>query len=85
MQITLPDDPLFQATAAAGGYASVEEYVLAVLQRETRRDIPREVSDNDQPLSHDRWKQEFDAFRRNLRPCNPNVDDSRESIYPVRD
>ena len=34
--------------------------------------------------SLEEWNREFDAFLASMKPRNPNLDDSRESIYPVR-
>jgi len=79
MQITLPDDPRFQATAAAAGFASVEEYVVAFLKEEVATE-PKH-----QKLSHDQWKRKLMSLRERFRSCSPDFDDSRESIYPVRD
>ena len=35
-------------------------------------------------LSTEAWLAEFDAWIAGQKPRNPNVDDSRESIYPDR-
>lgn len=35
-------------------------------------------------LSTDEWLRQFDAWVGTLTSHNPNVDDSRESIYPDR-
>ncbi len=37
MQINLPDDPRIQGLAAAAGYASVEDYVFNLIERDTER------------------------------------------------
>lgn len=85
MQISLPDDPRFQANATAAGYASVEAYVLVMLRKGTGTPGSTEpVAADEQHASHDQWKREFHAFQKSLRPCNPQADDTRESIYPVR-
>jgi hypothetical protein len=36
------------------------------------------------PLSKEAWHAEFDAWIAGLPSGNPNMDDSRESIYPDR-
>lgn len=84
MQIIIPDDPKFESSAAAAGFATVEDYILAILEQHAQEQAEGE-STNGQTLSHEQWKREFRAFQASLRPSNPNVDDSRESIYPVRD
>jgi hypothetical protein len=35
-------------------------------------------------LSTEAWLAEFDAWIAGLKPGNPNLDDSRDSIYPDR-
>ena len=36
------------------------------------------------PLSKEAWLAAFDAWIAGLPPGNPNMDDSRDSIYPDR-
>ncbi len=36
------------------------------------------------PIPYEEWARLFDAWLRDQRSRNPNVDDSRESIYPDR-
>ena len=84
MQINIPDDPKFHATAAARGFANVQEYVVAFLEGVS--DAQTTVDDsNGSLLPRDQWKLEFDDLLASLQPGNPNYDDRRQSIYPVRD
>jgi len=84
MQITLPDDPRYQATAAAAGFANVEEYVRAMLRDEAGKQVD-EAHPNHKQSPHEGWEQKLMKYRSRLRPGNPDFDDSRESIYPGRD
>ncbi len=38
----------------------------------------------DEPECFAEWTGKFDELLATVKPRNPNVDDSRESIYPVR-
>jgi hypothetical protein len=82
MQIELPDN--FASLASAAGFANVEEYICFLVKKDEKR-IP---SDDDAsgyvPLPYDEWKRRFDEFLANRKPGNPNFDDSRASMYPVR-
>jgi hypothetical protein len=79
MQITLPDDPLLRQRAEAAGYKSIDEYVLQLVRRDACSDS-RDATEQ----SAEEWIEDFDAWVRTLKSHNPNFDDSRESIYPVR-
>lgn len=82
MQIELPDN--FASLATAAGFASVEDYVRFLVKKNESR-IPSDDDASDYvPLSHEEWNRRFDEMLASARPCNPNVDDSRDSIYPVR-
>jgi hypothetical protein len=83
MQITLPDDPRLRDQALAAGFATVEEYLLKLVERDGRQQVPRDAQGRRQQ-SNEEWIREFRAFIQSLPPGNPNFDDSRESIYPVR-
>lgn len=82
MQVTLPDDPRIASNAAAGGYRTVDEFVRHVLEEKLG------------PLGHpglevkgpspSEWRRVLNDLLAVVEPGNPNVDDSRESIYPVR-
>jgi hypothetical protein len=78
MQITLPDDSKLTRRAKAAGFATVEEYVLDLVERESGEDLSSEEQ------SAEEWVRRFQAFLGTLSSYNPNFDDSRESIYPVR-
>lgn len=66
-----------QVKAAAGGFPTVEAYILSQLGLE---EVPQASS----ALSQEQWLQKFDAFVARQTSRNPHFDDSRESIYPVR-
>jgi hypothetical protein len=82
MQVTLPDDPKISSNAAAGGYRTVDEFVRHVLEEKlgplSQPGIEAKRS------SGTEWKRRLDDLLASVEPGNPNVDDSRESIYPVR-
>ena len=80
MQITLPVDEQVVAQANAAGFDSVEAYVLRLIER----DAALRTGKTRQTESAEEWIRGFRAFLQSLPPSNPNVDDSRESIYPVR-
>ena len=79
MQLEFPKDveASIQAKAAAAGFKTVEEFIL------DRLDLDEDKTDlsNHPP---DQWVKRFDAFLRKQISRNPNFDDTRESIYPVR-
>jgi hypothetical protein len=81
MQITLPDDERLQRLAIGAGFSTVQEYVVELLDRESRQ-TPGEAALADQ--SHEDWIKEFLRFVDSLPSHNPEFEDSRESIYPVR-
>lgn len=77
MQLSIPKDVeasiLSQATAA--GFLTAEEYILDLLSIDepTVSDEPRE-----------QWLQKFDALVAKQKSHHPQIDDRRETIYPVR-
>lgn len=79
MQITIPEDveASIRERAKAFGFSNVDDYVLSLLYIEGPPSSTR-------PMPYEEWRRELDAFLRGLTPANPNVDDSRESIYPDR-
>jgi len=81
MQISLPDDPRYQATAAAAGYSNLEDYVRAMLNAEVSTMSPSKTD----TLSDDQWEQSLRKIQDICKSANPNFDDRRESLYPVRD
>ena len=76
LDISKEAEAAIQARAAAAGYASAEAYILGLVED----DAPDETSS----ISHEEWQKKFAAFVARQRSTNPNFDDSRESIYPVR-
>lgn len=79
MQIRLPDHPNLASKAAAEGFSTIEEYVLHLVEEDAG---PFEV--NGQALSESDWLERFADLLNSAEPGNPDVDDSRESIYRVR-
>ncbi len=63
MQIELPNDRGFQALANAAGFASVEDYVVRLLERETERQAIQEGID----AMNAGDMQPFDEFDAELR------------------
>jgi hypothetical protein len=84
MQISLPDDPQIRERATAAGFTSVEEYVRKLVERDIcHEDAGLSPVDPEKQTAED-WVRDFDAWVGTLTSHNPNFDDSRESIYPVR-
>ena len=82
MQINLPDHPKLTSKAVAEGFASVEDYVRHLVEEDTG---PLEPSQADVASIDDaEWQQRFNKLLSMVEPGNPEVDDSRESIYPGR-
>ena len=79
MQITIPKDAEagLRAQAKASGFASVDDYVVSLLN-------VGQVQQPSPPLPYEDWRQELDEFLGSLTSSNPDFDDSRESIYPDR-
>jgi hypothetical protein len=79
MQLEIPREieTTIHANAAAAGYQSVEDYILDKLEL----DVP---SPGPTQMPHDQWLRKFESFLARQVSRNPNFDDSRESIYPVR-
>ncbi len=84
MQIQLPDDPKLISIATAAGFASVEEYVRKLIERETTASDLENAEADPRRLSREQWDREFQELLSMAKPRNPNVDDSRESIYSDR-
>jgi hypothetical protein len=82
MQIELPDH--FASLAIAAGFANVEEYVKFLVNNDVESAEDGEGDDDYAELPLDEWQRKFREFRARLKPGNPNFDDSRESMYPVR-
>lgn len=75
MKIELPNE--IAAKASAAGFASVEEYVRSLIER----DAGPWVEPNGNRLSHDEWRRRFHGLLAMAKDRNPSMDDSRESIY----
>jgi hypothetical protein len=84
VQITLPDDQKLRHRAQAAGFASVEEYIQQLVRRDVQQEDVRQPAPDPEQQTAEEWVRDFDAWVRTLKSHNPNFDDSRESIYPVR-
>lgn len=82
MQINLPDHLSIASKAQAAGFTTVEDYLLFLVQ--AGADSPDEIKLNADFSSAGDWQKRFDRLLASVESGNPNVDDSRESIYPVR-
>jgi hypothetical protein len=79
MQIYLPDHPKLVSKAVSAGFSTVEEYVRHLVEEDAG---PLDL--NGDSLSQTDWQRRFDDLLASVESGNPNFDDSRESIYPVR-
>jgi hypothetical protein len=70
MQINLPDDPNIQGLATAAGYASVEDYVFSLIERDTERMAIQQGLDAMQS-GRTRPFEEFDAEFREKNDIGP--------------
>ncbi len=70
MQINLPDDPRIQGLAAAAGYASVEDYVFSLIERDTERIAIQQGLDA-MKAGRTRPFEEFDADLRSEPMVKP--------------
>lgn len=79
MQITIPKEmeAIIRSRAKFSGFEKVEDYVLSVLIADS---APQTAA----KMPYDQWHREFFSQVESFQPGNPNFDDSRESIYPVR-
>lgn len=82
MQINLPDNPRIVKKAAESGYKTVEDYVRHLVEEDAGVHEPDDEGASS--LSDAEWQRRFDELVALAEPGNPNVDDSRESIYQVR-
>lgn len=81
MQVTLPDDARLEQRAQAAGFATVEDYLLQLVAR----DAEQEPSHGSQSrLSSAEWVRRFREFIATMKPRHAHLDDSRDSIYPIR-
>ncbi|MBC7968253.1 MAG: hypothetical protein H7Z17_20290 [Fuerstia sp.] len=76
-----------------GQFGSAEEAVAALLDdyaavgprhNENGVTLRTENKEFDEPECFAEWMGKFDELLAIVKPRNPDVDDSRESIYPVR-
>jgi|GEM_PF-5355044 len=76
-----------------GQFGSAEEAVAALLdefdtvglrQNDDGMTVGTGNTEFDVPDCFAEWMGKFDELLATVKPRNPNVDDSRESIYPVR-
>ena len=70
MQSNLPDDPRIQGLAAAAGYASVEDYVFNLIERDTERIAIQQGLDA-MEAGRTRPFEEFDAEFREKNDIGP--------------
>lgn len=84
MQIQLPDDLKLPACAAAAGFSNVEDYIRALIERETSTLEAESTDVGSRRLSREQWDREFQELLAMAKPRNPHMDDSRESIYSDR-
>ena len=83
MQINLPDNLGITLKAVGAGFADVESYLQHLIETDVGV-TEIEGADAVNEPSYEAWRYRFDSFLASLKPGNPNFDDSRESIYPVR-
>jgi len=76
MQLEFPRDieASIQSKAMASGFQTVEEYIIDIMGLDAS--LPKE--------SPEQWLKRFDALIERQISRNPNFEDSRESVYPVR-
>ena len=84
MQINLPDNLKITSKAAAAGFSDVESYVRHLIETDGYSTSEEHNSQPDAEIDYEVWENRFNTFLACLEPGNPNFDDSRESIYPVR-
>ncbi len=76
MHLEIPKDveASIQNKACDAGFRTVEEYVLDLIGHdESILNAPHEL-----------WLRNFDAFVKRQTSRNPQFDDSRKNLYPVR-
>jgi len=81
-EFTLPDHPKLMSKAVSAGFETVEAYVRHLIEADAGPLDTQPLLRND--LSQREWKRKFQELLTLVEPGNPQVDDSRESIYPVR-
>ena len=85
MSITLSpqNEELLKEVVSSGYYKSQEE-ALAEAIRLLREQSTNGASDESVILPPDQWIEEFDRITQSRKGGNPQMDDSRESIYGDR-
>ena len=83
------DEATYAALArrAAARGLSVERWLAEELAAEP--DDDRDMDESGEPghrrgRSREEWNREFEAFLATVKSWNPDMDDSREAMYPVR-
>ncbi len=88
LTIDLPEHLDLESRAAAAGWDSVEAYVRHLVEQEgvsaNGHDPFENVDESSDEVSFAEWKRKFQTLLSLCKASNPNFDDSRESIYPVR-
>lgn len=95
MQITLSGkiEEAFHRLVQTGQFGSAEEAVAALMDDyaavglshyENGMTLGAENNEFDESECFAEWMRKFDELLATVKPRNPNVDDSRETIYPVR-
>lgn len=77
LHISEETEAAIQARAESAGFRSAEEYILELVNG----DLPIDSTISE---SRQEWLRRFNAFVARQQRWNSNIDDSRESIYPVR-
>jgi hypothetical protein len=80
MTIQIPDNPIIASKARAAGFDSIDEYVRHLIEQDVGDAGSEPVVDPSLAV----WQQRFQDLLASVEPGNPQVDDSRESIYVDR-
>ena len=91
IEVTGGAEQILRRLVETGRYASAEDAVLALVNDLVEGDADHgdAAASNGAvavvPPSRDAdWQRAWECLLAKAKPRNPNVDDSRESIYPVR-
>ena len=79
-----PENQRLLSDAVATGQFKSEDEALAEALRLLHDQSANGTSEDVQLLPPDKWVEEFHKWSRKPRAGNPNMDDSRESIYEGR-
>jgi hypothetical protein len=74
LEVSRDVEASIQSKARAAGFCTVEEYLLDLIGHEEAAPV----------VPRGEWLRSFDALIQRQKSRNPRLDDSRESIYPVR-